>query len=327
MPPTRVLITGVTGFVGSHLADYLITLRHMEVYGTKRRRSDRSNLCAPINLVDCEITDPTSVGDAIQLARPHLIFHLAAQSFIPDSHTAPQHTIAVNLLGTLNLLTAAVNRCPDVRILVAGSSEEYGSITPFDCPIKEYQPLRPMSPYGVSKVAMELLAQQFAASYDLHVVTTRAFNHTGPRRGEQFVTSTFAKQVAEIEQGGREPIIHVGNLDAKRDWTDVRDMVRAYWLAINHCKPGEAYNICSGKPRRIKDILHILGQASRIEFKTEVDPARLRPSDIPLLHGSAEKFTKLTGWQPTIPFQQTMRDLLDYWREKVSRIKGPIMAR
>jgi len=317
MTTTRVLITGATGFVGSHLADFLATQDDIEVWGTKRRRSDRSNLHADIKLVDCELTDPAAVFHAIHTSQPDYIFHLAAQSFVPESHTAPQHTIAVNVLGTLNLLVAILNRHPKARVLVAGSSEEYGLVYPAECPIKEYQPFRPMSPYGVSKVAMELLAQQFAASYGLHIVTTRAFNHTGPRRGEQFVTSTFAKQVAEIEVGTREPVVRVGNLDAKRDWTDVRDIVRAYWLAIHKCSPAEPYNICSGKTHRIKDILYILGKEAAIEFKTEVDEARMRPSDVPLLQGSAEKFTKATGWKPTIPFSQTMKDLLDYWRARV----------
>jgi GDP-4-dehydro-6-deoxy-D-mannose reductase len=315
---TRVLITGITGFVGSHLADYLTGLDDIELWGTKRRRSDRSNLHVDANLIDCELTDPTSVYTAVHLANPDLVFHLAAQSFVPESHTAPQHTLAVNVLGTLNLLVALTNRCPEARLLVAGSSEEYGHIFPTDCPIKEYQPLRPLSPYGVSKVAMELLAQQFHASYGLHVVTTRAFNHTGPRRGEQFVTSSFAKQVAEIEAGAREPIVSVGNLQARRDWTDVRDMVRAYWLAINHCRPAEPYNICTGKAHRINDILYILQREVTVTFTTQADPARIRPSDIPLLRGSREKFTKATGWKPTIPFDQTVKDLLDYWRAKVN---------
>lgn len=317
MTTARVLITGVTGFVGSHLADFLTAEAALDVWGTKRRRSDLSNLHAPINLMDCELTDAASVSDTLRLSHPDYIFHLAAQSFVPESHTAPLHTFDVNVLGTLNLLIAILGTCPQARLLVAGSSEEYGLVYPVECPIKEYQPFRPMSPYGVSKVAMELLAQQFHLSYGLHTVTTRAFNHTGPRRGEQFVTSTFAQQVAEIEAGTREPIVRVGNLDAKRDWTDVRDVVRAYWLAIQHCKPGEPYNICSGKTHRIKDILYILQKEAAIEFKTEQDEARMRPSDVSLLQGSAAKFKKATGWAPTIPFTETMRDLLDYWREKV----------
>ena len=317
MTATRVLITGVTGFVGSHLADFLNAESGIEVWGTKRRRSDLSNLHSPVKLVDCELTDPCSMQLAVHLAQPDYIFHLAAQSFVPESHGAPQHTMTVNILGTLHLLITVLNHSPKTRVLVAGSSEEYGLVHPIDCPIKEYQPFRPMSPYGVSKVAMELLALQFHLSYGLHIVTTRAFNHTGPRRGEQFVTSTFAKQVAEIEAGVREPIVRVGTLDAKRDWTDVRDMVRAYWLAIHDCKPGEPYNICSGKAHRIKDVLYLLRKEASIEFKTEPDEARMRPSDVPLLQGSAAKFKKATGWAPTIPFTETMKDLLGYWREKV----------
>ena len=317
MTATRVLITGVTGFVGSHLADFLNAESGIEVWGTKRRRSDLSNLHSPVKLVDCELTDPCSMQLAVHLAQPDYIFHLAAQSFVPESHGAPQHTMTVNILGTLHLLITVLNHSPKTRVLVAGSSEEYGLVHPIDCPIKEYQPFRPMSPYGVSKVAMELLALQFHLSYGLHIVTTRAFNHTGPRRGEQFVTSTFAKQVAEIEAGVREPIVRVGNLDAKRDWTDVRDMVRAYWLAIRDCAPAEPFNICTGKTHSIKDVLSILQEESPVEFKTETDEARMRPSDVPLLQGSAAKFRKATRWQPVISFPETMKDLLDYWREKV----------
>jgi GDP-4-dehydro-6-deoxy-D-mannose reductase len=317
MPDTRVLITGATGFVGSHLADHLSAIPTYHVWGTKRRRSDTSNLQAHIDLIDCEITDPTSVANVLQTVHPDLIFHLAAQSFVPNSHSAPHHTIAVNLLGTLNLLVAILNRCPDTKLLVAGSSEEYGIVHPHECPIKEYQPLRPVSPYGVSKAAMELLAAQFHASYGIHVVTTRAFNHTGPRRGEQFVTSSLAKQVAQIEAGKRKPIVHVGNLEAKRDWTDVRDMVNAYLLALLDCAPAEPYNICSGRTNSINDILSILQLNATAKFTTEVDNDLLRPSDIPLLVGSRDKFTRATHWKPTIPFEQTIVDLLEYWRKKV----------
>ena len=317
MTNTRVLITGATGFVGSHLVDYLSSLTALDIYGTRRRRSDMSNLVTPIVCLDCEITDPASVASAVQLAKPDLVFHLAAQSYVPESHTAPHHTFTTNVLGTLNLLVALLRHAPEARLLLAGTSEEYGHCFPTDFPLKEYQPLHPLSPYGVSKVAMELLGCQFHASYGLHVVTTRAFNHTGPRRGEQFVTSSFAKQVAEIEAGIRQPIIYVGNLDAKRDWTDVRDVVRAYWLAIHDCLPAKPYNICSGKAHRIRDILHILQQQTDNDFTTHADASRIRPSDIPLLLGDHTMFTAKTGWRPTIPFHQTMKDLLDYWRERV----------
>lgn len=318
MTATRVLITGITGFVGSHLADLLAAESGIEVWGTRRRRSDLSNLEAKATLIDCELTDPAHVFWAVNRSGPDYIFHLAAQSFVPESHTAPQNTLAVNVLGTLNLLTAVLNARPQARVLVAGSSEEYGLVYPSECPIREDQPFRPMSPYGVSKVAMELLARQFVTSYGLHIVTTRAFNHTGPRRGEQFVTSTFAKQVAEIEAGTREPIVRHGNLDAKRDWTDVRDVVRAYWLAIQNCKPGEPYNICSGHAHRIRDVLALLQEEAAIEFEKEIDESRMRPSDVPLLQGSPAKFRKAIQWRPVISFRETMRALLDYWRARVS---------
>ena len=315
----KALITGVTGFAGSHLADYLVTLDGMEVWGTKRRRSDTSNLQAPIKLIDCEITDYCSVDMLIEKVLPDWVFHLAAQSFVPTSWVAPNLTFETNILGTLNLFEAIRKIKPDTKILVAGSSEEYGFVTPDECPITEAQPLRPMSPYGVSKAAMDLLAQQYVRSYGLHIVITRAFNHTGPRRGEAFVTSSFAKQIAQIEAGLQEPLIRCGNLDAKRDWTDVRDMVKAYVRALEVCEPGVPLNICSGKAVTIEHMLDLLLKLSGVDAGIHPEETRKRPSDVPLLQGDSKKFRELTGWKPTIPFKQTLRDLLDYWREKINK--------
>lgn len=335
----KVLITGVTGFAGSHLADYLnnegvgrlLTLSHtpsppyhsyiqtepIELYGTKRRRSPLDNLQSPVELIDCELTDYPSVHHVIDKVRPDRIFHLAAQTFVPSSWDAPEYTFEVNVFSTLNILEAIRRINPEIRLMVAGSSEEYGLVNPDECPITEDQPLRPMSPYGVSKVTMDLLCQQYVKSYDLYVVITRAFNHTGPRRGEHFATSTFAKQIAEIEVDKGSPIIKVGNLDAARDFTDVRDMVRAYWKALNDCNPGEPYNICCGRAWSIREMLNVLLSLSDPKIKTMVDPSRLRPSDVPLLLGDYTKFQERTGWKPTIPFEKTLEDLLNYWRERV----------
>ncbi|RJR29533.1 NAD-dependent epimerase/dehydratase family protein, partial [Candidatus Microgenomates bacterium] len=186
-----------------------------------------------------------------------------------------------------------------------------------EVPIKETNPLRPLSPYAVSKLAMDYLGYQYFQSYGLRVIRTRGFNHTGPRRGDVFAESSFAKQIAEIEKGKHEPVVHVGNLEAQRDYTDVRDMVRAYYLAVQQCDPGEEYNICTGKAWKIQAVLDLLISMAKVKVKIEQDPARMRPSDVEVLIGDNSKFTKKTGWQPEIKFEKTMEDLLNYWREKV----------
>ncbi len=200
---------------------------------------------------------------------------------------------------------------------MAGSSEEYGLVTPDELPMKETNSLRPLSPYAVSKVAQDLLAWQYFKSYSLKTVRTRGFNHTGPRRGEVFICSTFAKQIAEIEKGKREPVIYVGNLEAKRDFTDVRDIARAYWLTLEKGIEGEVYNIGTGKAYAMKDVLDMLLSLSKANVKVEVDPQRLRPSDVPILISDSSKFVKQTGWKPEIPFRDSLQDLLNYWRERI----------
>lgn len=221
-----------------------------------------------------------------------------------------------NAIGTIHLFEASRKSEIDPKIQVAGSSEEYGMVYPNELPIKETNPLRPLSPYGVSKVAQDKLAYQYHKSYGLKIVVTRAFNHTGPRRGEVFVTSSFAKQIAEIEKG-KEPIMYVGNLDAQRDFSDVRDVVRAYWLALEKCEFGEVYNICSEKTRTIQEVLNLLLSMTNKNIEVRQDPSRMRPSDVEILQGDCSKFKQQTGWKPTIPFERTMEDLLNYWRERV----------
>jgi GDP-4-dehydro-6-deoxy-D-mannose reductase len=221
-----------------------------------------------------------------------------------------------NVIGTIHLFEAVRKLNISPKIQVAGSSEEYGMVNPNELPITEENPLRPLSPYAVSKVAVDKLSYQYHMSYGLHIVVTRGFNHTGPRRGEVFVSSNFAKQIAEIEKGA-EPIIHVGNLDAMRDFTDVRDMVRGYLLAVDKGQPGESYNICSGESITIRDLLDLLISMSRKKIKVQQDPDRMRPSDVEVLQGDCSKFKKQTGWEQTIPFKETMEDLLNYWRERV----------
>jgi GDP-4-dehydro-6-deoxy-D-mannose reductase len=317
----RVLITGITGFAGSHLAEYILAEHPgVRVFGLVRWRSRMDNIVQirdKVELHEADLKDIISLNKALAEIKPDRIFHLAAQSFVPASWKLPVETFAINALGQINLFEAVLSLKLDPRIQIAGSSEEYGHVNPDEVPMKETNPLRPLSPYAVSKVAQDLLAFQYFMSYGMKTVRTRGFNHTGPRRGDVFVTSNFAKQIAEIEKGKKKPVIHVGNLEAKRDFTDVRDMVRAYWLAADKGEAGEVYNIGSGKTMAMKDMLDILLSLSKAKVKVQVDPDRLRPSDVPILYSDCRKFVSLTKWKPRIPLEKTFKDLLDYWRERV----------
>jgi GDP-4-dehydro-6-deoxy-D-mannose reductase len=335
---------------GSHLAEYCLRLGGVEVFGTYRwrsrfdnlaelERSDRLNYIAgggnlvdvprlqaavdndlspeKVNLLVADLADASSMRRLVAAVRPDRVFHLAALSFVPGSWNAPAETFNINVIGQVNLFEAIREAGLDPLVHVAGSSEEYGLVHPDEVPMKETNPFRPLSPYAVSKVAQELLAWQYYRSHGLRAVVTRGFNHTGPRRGDIFVTSTFAKQIAEIEKGLRPPIVEVGDLTSKRDWTDVRDTVRAYWLALEKGQPGEVYNVGSGVCRSIGEMLDILLSLTPRKIEVRQDPSRLRPSDVKILWADTSKFQSQTGWQPEIPFEQTMRDLLDYWRAKV----------
>lgn len=315
----KVLITGITGFIGSHLAEYLLG-EGQEVYGIVRWRSKTENIDHirdRIQLVNADVRDGYSMQKAFREVLPDCCFHLASQSFVLESWNSPLETMGTNVLGTVNVLEAVRLTSKDCITVVAGSSEEYGLVYPGETPIKETNPLRPMSPYGVSKVAVDKLGILYYMSYGLKVIVTRSFNTTGPRRGEVFATSTFAKQIAEIEAGKKEPILYVGNLEAQRDWMDVRDNVKAYWLVVTKCTPGEVYNICSESTVRVGDMLDMLLGMSKVKIKVEQDPNRMRPSDVPVLLGDCSKFREQTGWKPEIPFEKTLKDLLDYWRERV----------
>lgn len=317
----RVLITGITGMVGSHLADYFLSEHpEIEVVGIKRWRSDLScvsHLINKVRLIDCDMMDATSVFRTIRATRPDFIFHLAAQSYVLDSWSHPHATLQGNIEMQLNLFEA-VRACElDPVIQLALSSEEYGKVFEHELPINEDNPLRPLSPYAVSKVGQDMLGYQYFESYGLRCIRTRTFNHEGPRRGEVFVTSNFARQIAEIELEMREPVVYTGNTESRRDWTDVRDVVRAYWLSTQHCTPGDVYVIGSGTARTVQSMLDTLLSFSKVKIEVKVDPARLRPSDVLVLQGDPTKFKKATGWEPAIPFEKTMSDLLDYWRHKL----------
>lgn len=320
----KVLITGITGFVGSHLAEYCLSKDDIQVYGTilSHHLGDElqriESVKDRVTLFECDINNRIAVQRVISQVQPDIIFHLAAQSFVPTSWQSPEDTLVNNIIGELNIFETVRQLQINPVIQVACSSEEYGLVHENELPIKETNPLRPLSPYAVSKVSQDTLALQYHHSYGLKTVITRAFNHEGPRRGEQFVTSDFAKQVARIEKGLQEPLMRVGNLTAKRDYTDVRDMVHAYWLAAERCSYGEPYNICSGKSWAIQSVLDtLLSLSSRKDIKVEQDPKRMRPSDVQVLQGDCSKFKEKTGWEPKIPFEKTLEDTLNYWRERV----------
>ncbi len=318
----KVLITGITGFVGSHLAEYCLARGDVEVFGTVRWRSRMDNvegITDDITLMDCDLKDSVAVRHCLAQVKPDYIFHLAAQSYVPTSWKAPVETICTNMVSEINLFEAMreLHLVDSTRIQLASSSEEYGMVFADEIPIKETNPLRPLSPYGVSKVGQDLLGYQYHMSYGLYVVRTRAFNHTGPRRGDVFVSSNFSRQIATIEKGKVEPVIKVGNLDARRDFTDVRDMVKAYWLALERGEVGEVYNLGSGTDVTIKKMLDILLSFSDIKIETLKDPERMRPSDVQILLADTTKFFDLTGWKPEIPLEKTLEDLLNYWRERV----------
>ena len=316
----RVLVTGVTGFAGSHLVDYLLTRGDCEIHGIWRWRSRTENIehltPAQMTLHECDLRDATSTFDTVAKVKPDWIFHLAAQSFVPTSWVAPTESLTTNILAQVNLFEAVRRIGLKTRIQLACSSEEYGMVLPDEVPIRETNPLRPLSPYAVSKVTQDMLGYQYWMSWKVDSVRTRGFNHEGPRRGPVFVASDFAKQIADIEKGRKAPILHVGNLEAKRDFTDVRDMVKAYVLALEKCEPGEVYNICRGRCWSIQEVLDMLLARTKSKIEVRQDPARLRPSDVPILLGDNSRFVKATGWAPAIPFEKTLEDMLEYWRSR-----------
>ncbi len=315
----KILITGITGFAGSHLAEFILKEKLGEIHAVKRWRSLTENIVEimdKIKLYECDLRDAFSVRDLIETVKPDRIFHLAAQSFVPTSWTAPTESLSTNILGQLNLFEAVRKTKIDPLIQIACSSEEYGLVYPDELPVKETNTLRPLSPYAVSKVGQDLLGYQYFKSYEMKIIRTRGFNHTGPRRSPVFVCSDFAKQIVDIEKNRKEPILYVGNLEARRDFTDVRDMVVAYWLALEKGQPGEVYNICTGKDYMIKEVLDALLKFSNKSIEIRQDSKRMRPSDVPVLRGDNSKFVEKTGWKATIPFEKTLEDIVIFWRNK-----------
>jgi GDPmannose 4,6-dehydratase len=329
MPKPRALITGISGMVGSHLADYLLGHTDWDIYGMCRWRSpldnvkqllDRVNRHDRVFFLNGDLRDYISIQNVVEQAKPDYVFHLAAQSYPMTSFTSPLDTYDTNIEGTARLLEA-LRRCPgiDPVIHVCSSSEVYGRVPKEKVPISEECTFHPASPYAISKVGTDLVGRFHAEAYGQKVMTTRMFTHTGPRRGDVFSESTFAKQIAMVEKNLIPPVIKVGNLDSLRTWSDVRDAVRAYHMLVTvKPVPGEYYNIGGDYSCTVGDMLkHLLSLSTRRDVKVETDPERLRPIDADLQVPDTSKFTRHTGWKPEIPFEKTMRDLLDYWRRQV----------
>ncbi|MBI5033089.1 MAG: GDP-mannose 4,6-dehydratase [Chloroflexi bacterium] len=316
----RVLITGLNGFAGSHLADFLLTQPDIKVFGAGVGPTDNiAHLNGRATFVQADLTKLDVTAALLEESQPERVYHLAGQAFAPISWQDPWGTIEINLRAQVNVLNTLARMKSRARVLVIGSIDQYGRVDAQNLPVKETALFNPDSPYAVSKIAQDFLGLQYFLSDQLHVVRVRPSNHIGPRQNEQFVTSNFAKQIAEIEAGEREPVLYVGNLTAERDFTDVRDMVHAYYLALERGVAGEVYNIGSERTVSIKHVLDLMLKQSRVPIRVEQDPARFRPSDTPIIYCDASKFRTQTGWQTTIPLGTSLHDILDYWRTKVSK--------
>lgn len=316
----KVLITGITGMVGSHLADYILNNHpDAEVFGVVRWRSPLDNIrqrLDDITLIQGELRDLSSMIQVINQVQPDRIFHLAAQSFVPISYESPGDTFTVNVIGSINLLDAVRNVGIDPMIHMCSSAEVYGNVDESMVPITENTPFNPASPYAVSKVGQDMLGSQYHISYGMKIIRTRMFTHSGPRRGNFFAESAFAKQIAEIELGVIPGPVMVGNLESIRTYADVRDAVRAYWTLLDFCSVGEVYNIGGNRTLTIGEMLEILKSFASVPIEHEVDPSLLRPSDVTLQIPENSKFRDETGWEPDYSMEQTMEDLLNFHRER-----------
>ena len=333
----RVLITGLSGMVGSHLADFLLKNTNWEILGLIRWRSPLDNiehLIDKINNKDriyldyADLNDLSSLVNVFKNYKPDYVYHLAAQSFPKTSFTSPIETFNTNIIGTAKLLEALRICGLDPWIHVCSSSEVFGRVSKDQLPISEDCSFHPASPYAISKVGTDLIGRYYAEAYGQKIIVTRMFTHTGPRRGDVFAESTFAKQIALIEKGHIPPIVKTGNLDSMRTYADVRDAVRAYYMLLT-IKPiaGEFYNIGGDYVCSVKQMLHkLISFSNHSEIKVETDPERIRPIDADLQVPDCSKFSKHTGWIPKINFDKTMKDLLNYWREKVEKL-GPQIQR
>ncbi len=310
----KALVIGAAGFVG----DYLIRELHnnrMDAYATKLPHENFEGESAIV--YDLDILDKDAVVDILYEIQPDYIFHLAAQSSVGVAWKNPQLTVDVNIKGSINVMDAVRDLFYKPRILLIGSGEEYGHIRPEETPIREDNALRPGNIYAATKVCQNMVGSIYSRAYDMDLMMVRAFNHIGPGQASLFVVSDFCRQVAEIEKGIREPVIMVGNLAAKRDFTDVRDVVKAYVKLIQKGKAGETYNVGSGNAQEIRQILEKVIDMSDQEIKIKTDPNKIRPVDVPIIEADITKLNRLTGWKPEISVEQTIRETLDYWRMNV----------
>jgi GDP-4-dehydro-6-deoxy-D-mannose reductase len=313
----KTLVIGAAGFVGKHLVALLKTL-NWQIFATRLPGETVDN---GVPSYDLDILDPDAIGSLLEKINPDCIFHLAAQSSVALSWKKPALTVDVNIKGTVHLLEAVRNLKNLPRVLLIGSSEEYGYVLPEELPVREETLLRPGNVYALTKAAQGLVGQIYSRAYGLEVVAVRAFNHIGPGQLDTFAVSGFCKQVAEIETGLHPPVIQVGNLSAKRDFTDVRDIVKAYSLLIEKGKSGEIYNIGSGKAISIREVLAMILSLSATEISIEQDDSRLRPSDTPVIEADISRLTELTGWKPKISLRDTLSDMLDGWRMSIENNK------
>ena len=316
----KVLITGASGFVGGYLAEHLQKLGDYDIYGTYH--SEESVKKSPVKdfvtFSHVNFQEKEQVQSLIKKIKPDYLYHLIAQASVGASFKDPVATFHANIDSAIHLFEALrEEKLLDTRTLVVCSSEEYGYVTPEDLPVDENTPLRPANPYSVSKIAQDYLAFQYHLSFKLPLIRVRPYNHIGPRQKLGYVASEFAYQVAKIEKGEQEPIVTVGNLSAKRDFTDVRDMVRAYVMLLEKGAPGEVYNIGAGVSHSAEELLDILIANAQKRIDVKVDPKKLRASDVPEIVADITKMQTLTGWRPEIPFEQTVKDILEYWRQIV----------
>jgi GDP-4-dehydro-6-deoxy-D-mannose reductase len=313
----RALITGIAGFVGAHLAEALGAETEWEVWGAVIGSVERASARSGAKILTTDLREPEQARVLVETARPDWVFHLAAQAYVPQSWADPWDTYHTNIRSQLNLLDALSRSGSKARVMVVSSNEVYGYARGEDLPLNENAPLRPNSPYAVSKLAQDFMGLQYFLDRQLPIIRVRPFNHIGPRQNQRFVAPSFAKQIAEIERGRREPVLHLGNMSAQRDFTDVRDMVRAYILAIQQGEPGEVYNIGTGQARSVREMLDIMLADCPIKVTEEIDHAKFRPSDTPISYADPTKFKQQTGWAPQISFEQTCLDILNDWRARI----------
>jgi len=312
----KILITGVGGMMGSHLTDFLIERGHNVTGFDFVPTTDIRELNPRLDYVECDIRDQEKVKNLLQKVRPEIIFHLAAQSYPTVSWNRPHYTLETNVIGTVNLFEAVKELKLDPIILNACTSGMYGYVEEKDVPVKESHELKPLHPYAVSKVAQELLAYQYFKNFGIKSISVRIFNTTGPKKVND-VCADFTKQIVLMEKGLQDNKFRCGNLETRRAITDVRDLIEAFWIAVEKCEPGETYNLSGERVYRIRDIIELLRELTDVNFEIFQDPKLIRPTDEPIIYGDSTKFKEKADWQQKIELKQTLKDMLDYWRMKL----------